>query len=341
MSDISRGTSAREAGFRMPAEWEPHTRCWMQWPHRSDLVWPDLGKTQIAYANVAKAIRRFEPVTMMVCEESLATARAHCGSGIDYFVVPLDDSWSRDSGPVFLKSGDELAASIFLFNAWGRVYERYHNDAALGHRVAEALGIRTFSANAFLEGGAIAVDGEGTIITSEQCMLNANRNPGMTRAKAEKVLCDALGGEKVIWVPGDPEDDETDGHIDALACFTKPGVVLCAVGAKALPNRRKILHENWQALEKATDARGRNLELIPMDEAFDAQATTDIYCNSYINFYIANGGIVFPRFGTDTDQRAQDIVCKLFPDRSVVAVDVTDIAPGGGGIHCITKQQPA
>ena len=193
-----------------------------------------------------KAIRRFETVTMMVCEEGLAGARAHCGEEIDYFVLPLDDSWSRDSGPVFVKRGDELAASIFLFNAWGGKYERYNNDAAVGHRVAEALGIPTFSANAFLEGGAIAVDGEGTIITAEQCMLNANRNPGMSKAEAERILCDALGGEKVIWVPGDPEDTETDGHIDALACFVKPGVVLCAVGADELPERRKNLHENWE-----------------------------------------------------------------------------------------------
>ena len=150
-----------------------------------------------------------------------------------------------------------------------------------------------------------------------------------------------MGAEKVIWVPGDPEDSETDGHIEALACFIKPGVVLCAVGAEELPDRRKNLQENWKALEMATDARGRRLELIPLGEAFDATATTDIYCNSYINFYIANGGIVFPSFGTDTDLSAQDIVGKLFPDRTLVAVDVTDIAPGGGGIHCITQQQPA
>ncbi|MCY4562928.1 MAG: agmatine deiminase family protein [Gammaproteobacteria bacterium] len=341
MTRTSNGTTAREAGFRMPAEWEPHARCWMQWPHRTDFIWPDIGRTQLAYANVAKAIRRFEPVTMMVCEQGLANARALCGDEIDYFVVPLDDSWARDSGPIFVKRGDELGASIFLFNAWGRKYDRYNNDAALGHRVAEALGIRTFSANAFLEGGAIAVDGEGTIITAEQCMLNANRNPGMTRAEAERILCEALGGEKVIWVPGDPEDSETDGHIDALACFVRPGVVLCAVGAEELPERRRNLHENWKALEKATDARGRSLELIPLGEALEATASTDIYCNSYMNFYIANGGIVFPGFGTDTDQAAQDIVSKLFPGRSLAAVNVSDIAPGGGGIHCITQQQPA
>ena len=325
----------------MPAEWEPHRRCWMQWPHRPDFIWPDIGSTQAAYAKVAKAIRRFEPVTMMVAEAGLAGARALCGEEIDYFVVPLDDSWARDSGPTFVKSGDELAASLFLFNAWGRKYERYRNDAAVGRRVSESLGIRTFSANAFLEGGAIAVDGEGTIITTEQCMLNTNRNPGMTRAEAETILCGALGGEKVIWVPGDPEDTETDGHVDALACFVRPGLVLCAVGAEELPERRKILNENWKALEKATDARGRTLELIPLGEAIDATATSDIYCNSYINFYIANGGIVFPSFAAETDQGAQEIVSKLFPDRTLVTVDVTHIAPGGGGIHCITQQQPA
>ncbi len=341
MNPISRATNAKAAGFHMPAEWEPHRRCWMQWPHRTDYIWPDLGRTQAAYANVAKAIRRFEPVTMLVCEEALAGARAQCGNDIDYFIVPLDDSWARDSGPTFVKAGHELAASVFQFNAWGRKYEPHQNDSALGHRIAETLGIRTFSANIFLEGGAIAVDGEGTVITSEQCILNANRNPGLSKPDAERILCDALGATKVIWVPGDPEDRETDGHIDTLACFAKPGLVLCAVGTQALPERRKCLHENWQALRRATDAKGRKLELVPIEEAFDAESTTEIYCRSYVNFYIANGGIVFPSFATHTDQGAQDMVRKLFPKHSLVAVDVTDIAPGGGGIHCITQQQPA
>ncbi len=341
MSRVTGHATAKAAGFRMPAEWETHARCWMQWPHRDDFIWPDLGRTQAAYANVAKTIRRFEPVTLVVCEPALADAQALCGSRIDYFVAPLDDSWARDSGPTFLKSGAELAASVFQFNAWGGKYESCRHDAALGHRIAEALGVRTFSADLYLEGGAIAVDGEGTILTSEQCILNANRNPGLTKPEAERLLCEALGGEQVLWVPGDPEDGETDGHIDALACFAKPGVVLCAVGPQALPERRRCLAENWQALAAATDAKGRSLELVPIEEAHDAQATSDIYCRSYVNFYIANGGIVFPSFGTDTDRAAQETVRNLFPNRVLAPVDVADIAPGGGGVHCITQQQPA
>ena len=188
----------------MPAEWEPHERCWMQWPHRPDFIWPDLGKTQIAYANVAKAIRRFEPLTMMVCEEGLANARAHCGDDIDYLVLPLDDSWSRDSGPVFVKSGDELAASIFLFNAWGRKYERHSNDAAVGHRVAEALGIRTFSANAFLEGGAIAVDGEGTIITARTVHIERQPQPRHEQGRSRADTLRFPGRGKGHLDPGRP-----------------------------------------------------------------------------------------------------------------------------------------
>jgi len=341
LSSLTQATTAKAAGFRMPAEWEPHARCWMQWPYRTDLLWPHLEKTQAAYARVAKAIRRFEPVTMVVCEQSLADAQALCGGDIDYFVAPLDDSWARDSGPTFVKCADELAASVFQFNAWGGQYQQCRNDAALGHRIAEALSIRTFSANVFLEGGALAVDGEGTIITSEQCILNANRNPGLTKPEAERILCDALGGEKVLWVPGDAEDCETDGHIDALVCFVKPGVILCAVGAEALPERRRCLEENWKALASATDAQGRHLQLVAIEEAFEAESTSDIYCRSYVNFYIANGGIVFPSFSTATDEAAQDTVRKLFPDRTLVPVDATDIAPGGGGVHCITQQQPA
>ncbi len=191
-----------------------------------------------------------------------------------------------------------------------------------------------------MEGGGINVDGEGTILTSESCVLNENRNPGLTKADAERALCDALGGEKVIWVPGDPDDLETDGHIDGLACFVGPGAVLCEVGCPDFPDRHKDLQENLKALRKATDASGRKLEVVPIDEAFDADARSDRFCRSYVNFYIANGGIVLPRYGTPTDKIAFDTIQKAFPEHRLVALDIGEIAIAGGGIHCITQQQP-
>jgi len=340
MNRLRQILTARSAGYRMPAEWAAHERCWMQWPYRDGFVWPDVAKTQASYARVAQTIRRFEPVTMIVRAEDLANARALCGDGIDYLVMPLDDSWARDSGPNFVKLGDRLAASLFHFNAWGQKYEEYRNDAAVGHRIAETLGIPSFTSNVFMEGGGICVDGEGTILTSETCILNPNRNPGLTKAEAEAILCEALGGETVIWVPGDPSDHETDGHIDGLACFARPGVVLCEVGCPDFPDRDNDLKENRRALELARDAKGRPLEIIDIEEAYDAESAGERFCRSFINFYIANGGIVFPQYGTATDKTAQSTIRAAFPDHEIATVDINDIAIGGGGIHCITQQQP-
>jgi agmatine deiminase len=312
----------------------------MQWPDRDDFIWADIAKTQGAFARVAQAIRRFEPLTMIVSPELLTDAQANCGDDVDYLVMDLDDSWARDSGPNFVTNGDRLAASIYHFAAWGGKYPHFRNDAAVGHRVAEHLAVPTFTSNVFMEGGGINVDGEGTILTSESCILNENRNPGLSKAEAEQILCDSLGGEKVIWVPGDPTDLETDGHIDGIACFVRPGVVMCEVGSPDDPKRCKDLQENLAALEQATDAAGRRLEIITIGEALDADVTSERFCLSYINFYIANGGIIFPKYGIAADDIALKKIQSAFPDYEIAAVDVNDIAIGGGGIHCITQQQP-
>ncbi len=313
----------------------------MQWPDRDDFIWDDVGKTQSAFAKVAQAIRRFEALTMIVPPDSLEDARGLCGNDIDYLVMDLDDSWARDSGPNFVKNGDGLAASIYHFAAWGRKNPHIRNDAAVGHRIAEHLGVPTFTANVFMEGGGINVDGEGSILTSESCILNENRNPGLSKAEAEQILCDSLGGNKVIWVPGDAADRETDGHIDGIACFVRPGVVLCEVGSPDDPDRCNDLRENLAALQKASDAAGRKLEIMTIVEAHDADATSDRFCRSYINYYIANGGIVFPSYGIAADAVAVDTIQSAYPDHEIVTVDVNDIAVGGGGIHCITQQQPS
>lgn len=326
----------------MPAEWALHERCWMQWPHRADFIWPDIAKTQSEYADVAKAIRRFEPLTMIVDPSELENAQKHCGNEIDYLVMDLDDSWARDTGPNFIARENELAASIFQFNNWGGKYELLQNEAAVGHRVAEHLGIPSFSANIFLEGGAIFTDGEGTILTTEQCVLNANRNPGLEKREAERILCEYLGGEKVVWLPGDPLDDETDGHIDGVACFVRPGAVLCQIGPDGDDERQRQLHENLTALRAATDAKGRKFEIATIKEAPLTEQHGERDSLSYINFYLPNGGLVMPEFGLgELDQEARATLQSTFPDREIVSVRMDNIIVGGGGIHCITQQQPA
>ncbi len=333
--------TAAAAGYHMPAEWEAHERCWMAWPCRIDFWGDNLAATQRAFANVANAISEFEPVTMLSPPDDTENARKLCGDKVTVLPVRLDDSWTRDSGPNFVKNATgDLAASIFHFNAWGKKHEPWRNDAALGHRLAEYLGIPTFSCPIFMEGGGINVDGEGTLLTTEQCVLNDNRNPGLTKEEAELAFREALGVEKILWMPGDPEDTETDGHVDGIACFIEPGKVLVEICPAKGTARYDNMQANLQAITGESDAQGRELEIVIIEEAYEAERRGDIFASSYINFYIANGGIVMPGFGIDRDQEARDQLAGLFPDREVVQINIADIAVGGGGIHCITQQQP-
>lgn len=333
--------TAAASGFHMPAEWEPHARCWMAWPCRVETWGDNLDATQRAYAEVANAIGEFEPVTMLVLPRGADKARQLCSDNVHILTAELDDSWTRDMGPNFVvNESGELAASIYHFNAWGKKYESWAKDAAIAHRIAEYLGIRTFSAPLFMEGGGINVDGDGTLLTTEQCVLHDNRNPGLTKAEAEYLFHESLGVAKILWMPGDPDDTETDGHVDGIACFVEPGKVLVEICPAEGTERYDNMQANLDAIRGATDANGRKLEIVLIEEAYEAERRNDIFACSYINFYIANGGIVIPRFGIDRDEDARKNIAALFPDREVVQVDIGDIAIGGGGIHCITQQQP-
>ena len=197
--------TAAAAGFHMPAEWEQHERCWMAWPCRAEIWGDSLGATQCAYAEVANAISQFEPVTMLVLPQDVEIAGSLCGEKVSIMPADIDDSWMRDNGPNFVvNDAGRLAASIFHFNAWGGKYKPWARDAAIGHRLAEHLGIPTFSAPIFMEGGGINVDGDGTLLTTEQCVLHENRNPGMQKEEAEQIFRDSLGVQKILWMPGQP-----------------------------------------------------------------------------------------------------------------------------------------
>ena len=202
----------------------------MAWPHREVVFGDRLSGSQKAYADVANAIAAFEPVTMLAAPSAVEHCRSMLRGNINVVALEIDDSWLRDSGPNFVINADgELAASIFHFNAWGQKHTPWGKDAAVGHRLAEYLGIRTFTSTIYMEGGNVNVDGEGTILATEQCVLHSNRNPGLGKDEAADSLCDALGAKQVVWVPGDSEDTETDGHIDGIACFIEPGKVLVEI----------------------------------------------------------------------------------------------------------------
>lgn len=329
-----------DSGFRMPAEWMPHERCWMMWPCREE-IWVDTTATRRNYAAVARAIRLFEPVTMIVRPKDAAEARAMLGVAIDILEMAIDDSWARDVGPCFLVDGKGgLAGADFQFNAWGDKYVGFENDNRVARNLLEATSAKRFASPLFAEGGGITVDGDGTLITTESCFPNANRNANWSHERIEEELKRSLNVEKVIWIPGDPDEKETDGHVDGIAAFVRPGVVLVEVVRDPNQPHYRIMQENLKALQRQTDARGRRLELVVIEEAGEAKSDCWRFCRSYVNSYLANGGVVMPCYGIDADRAALDIFQRIFPQRRVVPVAIDEIAIGGGGIHCITQQQP-
>jgi agmatine deiminase len=330
-------------GFFMPAEWASHKRCWMEWPSRAELWGDGLDDARTAYTEVAKAIASFEPVTMIANGDEVAEVSLRFGPGVACLPLAHDDSWMRDNGPTFLVDGKGgLAGVDWRFNAWGDKYQNYENDDAVAGAVLKHLGVPAYAAPMVLEGGSIHVDGEGTLLTSEQCLLNANRNPNLDRAQIETLLRDYVGVRQIIWLGEGLVDDETDGHIDELACFVRPGVVLALSTDDTEDANYRILQDNLARLHAAKDAAGRELEVIEIPQPAPRLGTNGRRLSlSYVNFYIANGGVVMPSFEDAKDEAAFAIVSQCFPDSNVRQVPLLDIVCGGGGIHCITQQQPA
>lgn len=341
MSIVNNSGDPRDRGFYMPAEWAHHTACWMAWPCREGL-WANNADTQREYADVANTIARFEPLNMLVPSHKLEQAKALLGSGVRIVEMPIDDSWARDSGPNFLVNADgEVAGSTWTFNAWGNKYSPFDQDAQMGRRILETAGVPRYASSMVCEGGAITVDGEGTIITTESCLLNPNRNPGMSRKEIEVELCRTLGAEKVIWLPGDPEETETDGHVDGVAAFIEPGRVLMEVNSDTTDPHYHVGQRNLAAMKGQKDARGRKLEIELIEEGHYHPGTWNEGCSSYINSYLANGAVIVPGYGYDRDPMAIETYQRLYPEREVVQVYIGHIAQGGGGVHCITQQQPS
>lgn len=335
-------TTPKQAGYTMPAEWHLHERCWMAWPcHQSTWAKVGLERARIAYARVAQAIAQFEPVTLLVNPGDEASAKALCGDNISIVTLPLNDSWTRDTGATFLLNKNQLAGVDWIHNAWGGNYE----DCALDNKIASAIIKQTdcqyFHAPLVMEGGSFHVDGEGTVLTSRECLLNANRNPQLSQAEIEQYLCDFLGAETVIWLNKGLLGDETDGHIDEIATFIAPGKVLCLITKDKEDPNYNTLQENLEILKSAKDAKGRSLEVYCVEQPPATYMDGERLTLSYINFYLANKGIVMPAFGYEAyDKAAYQLFTQLFPGYQISQIDALDVFAGGGGIHCITQQQP-
>lgn len=334
--------------WRMPAEWVTHAATWMVWPHNQGLwesVWGvTLAEVQADFARVANAIARFEPVKLVVDPAALDSARALCTGNIQLVVQPVNDSWCRDSGPTFIVHPQQgLAGVSWRFNAWGDK-SAHDLDRSLARRLLDDLGLACFGTPLANEGGAIHVDGEGTLITTESVLLNRNRNPGLSKAEIEAIFQRLLGVQKTIWLPGDPDHvtgDMTDGHVDGICAFARPGVLLVDATRDQGSVYAEVVRENRRALELARDARGRRFELIELFEASAAvNSQAEVFCASYTNFYLANGAVIMPAYGIAADEEAAQVLTRAFPGRQVVPVRINHLAHGGGGVHCITQQQP-
>ncbi len=330
-----------EVTFRKPAEFERHERTWMVWPHRKDQYEARLEPMQDEYVKIVEAISQFEPVTVVAHPDHADTARNRLGNLADVVSMPIDDFWARDSGPSFVVGQNgELAGVNWHFNAWGGKHAPWDEDDKFAGRILQRENAAIRNSWLTTEGGSFALDGDGTLIITETSILNPNRNPGVNKALAESELKAMLGVEKVVWLPGDPMDKETDGHIDGMCAFVSPGVVLFESNPNPSDPHYRILKENLACLRGQTDAKGRAFEIIPLEEAVEAVVTSASFCRSYINFYIANGGVIVPGYGIPGDAKALATIQAAYPDRKVVMVQVNAIAAGGGAIHCITQEQP-
>ena len=330
----------RASGYRMPAEWEPHQCCFMAWPTRRSL-WGDLfGQAKRDYAAVARAIAAFEPVVMICRPGDDADVRAHCGSSVQVTAIEIDDSWTRDSGPVFVVNDHgDVAAVDFEFNSWGGKYVPYDHDAALGKALADVLGVRRFAAPFVLEGGAFYTDGQGTLFTTEGPVLDPARNPAASRELFEQVVAEYLGTDTVLWLVAYPDRD-TDGHIDGIAQLVRPGHLLLLVPSAASHPNYDFARENLRRLAGATDAKGRSIQVSPFTVTASAPAGGETVDVPYLNCYLANGAVIAPLAGTPQDEVALARLRAVFSDREVVGVPGGALSYGGGGPHCITQQMP-
>jgi agmatine deiminase len=335
----------------------------MIWPERSDNWRLGAKPAQAAFVGVARAIAQYEPVTMMVSARQFANARRLLPEAVRVVEVSTNDAWARDVGCSFLlNASGELRGVDWPFNAWGGLlnglYFPWDLDDAVAAKMLQLERAVGYRAPKIVEGGAIHVDGEGTVLVTEACLLAADRNPGAPRQEMARVLQDYLAVSQVIWLGAGVPGDETGGHIDNLACFVRPGVVLLSWCEDPADPHHAVSRDAEARLLEAVDAQGRTIavERIPMPTPmfFSAEEAAGIDASenrmnraagerlaaSYVNFYIANGAVIAPAFGVATDDAAQAVLARCFPEREIVMVPAREILLGGGNIHCITQQQP-
>ncbi len=340
-------------GFSMPAEWEPHESTWLSWPHNS-LTFPDrIKKVEETYLHMIEVLHKHESINLFVTDLNMKSRVGQLleQNGINlqkinFYISDYADVWFRDYGPVFLinKAKKQLAFVHWIFNAWGGKYKDLAKDSQIPYIISNRLQLNNFRPGIVLEGGSVEINGKGTAITTEQCLLNSNRNPNLSKPEIEKSLMDYYGINHVIWLKSGVAGDDTDGHIDNLARFVNPNTVLCAYEENESDENHLALKNNYDILINSTDQDGKKLEIIkmPMPPAILANSNdgkTRLPA-SYLNFYVANKVVLVPTFKHKNDRTAMKIIQKQFPGRKVIGIDCRDLIFGMGTIHCVTQQQP-
>jgi agmatine deiminase len=352
--EASPNEAPRAFGFRQPAEWEPHRATWLAWPHHAE-DWPGkLGAVEWVYAEVIRKLAQNEEVSLLVhdetsegrAREALAKAGAHLGN-VAFLRAPTNRAWLRDTGGSFVKSGSEIALVDWEFNGWSK-YPNFERDNLVPSHIARHRDIRRFvpayrtRRGIVLEGGSIDLDGIGTMLTTEECLLSdvQQRNRGLSRADLEAIFADYLGVTRVVWLGRGISGDDTHGHVDDLARFVRPGVVVIAHETAREDENYVPLQENLERLRGATDASGRKLEVVtlpmPSPLFFEGMRLPA----SYANFYIANGLVLVPTFNDANDRQALGILSELFPDRQVLGIHAVDLVWGLGTLHCMSHEEP-
>ena len=327
----------REDGFAMPAEFAPHERTIMGWPTRRELWGTELEQAKRDYVDVANAIAAFEPVTMVASPGDAEEARAALTAGVDVVAEPIDDSWLRDNGPLFLLSADgsERRASLFGFNAWGEKFTPYDDDAALAAKLCASWEVATYEPGMVLEGGSVHVDGAGLVVTTEQCLLHPSRNPSLGREEIEARVLEYLGAREMLWLgQGLIEDRDTDGHIDLIFAFTGPRAAVI----QTVPEQN---HNFPNCAENVARARAAGLAVIEFPHLASGEVAGEPTTMSYLNLYLCNGAAIVPTSGGPEDEAALAQLGEVFPEREIIPVPGFVLAYGGGGPHCITQQVPA
>ncbi len=334
-------TTPRAQGFAMPPEWAPHSRCWMAWPCRSELWGERTSAARQAYAELAKTIVTYEPVTMIARPDLTAEASLTCGQGISVLPLAHDDSRIRDTSPTFLlDQAGALGGVDWRYDGYGARAAPFEQDARLAEAICARLEVPRFAAPIVLEGGGVHVDGEGTALVCTGSVLDPKRNPGLGRGQIESALADCLGITEVIWLEHGFDGDVSGGHVDNVARFVRPGAVMVLTCRDPEDANFAPFQDNLARLRGARDAAGRQLEVIEVEQPAprsgpDGRRLT----NSYLSFYLANGAVLLPMFGDAKDAAACAAISAAFPDRRAIQIDADDLVCGGG-IHDLTREQP-